>query len=124
MAAPAAFEATTATPIAPVAVVAPAIPVAPVYLNRSGFDEVVTNTFGLTDGVGHIFNLDADLLDYVWHLTSGHAQAVGLVFQALADHFVSIRAFLDDENCRLTDGIYPEIHQLQDSVLDYHLRRC
>lgn len=101
MAAPAAFETATATPVAPVAVVSPAIP--PVYLNRSGFDEVVTSTFGLTDGAGHIFSLDADLLDYVWHLTSGHAQAVGLVFQALADHFVSTQGFVDEENSRLTD---------------------
>lgn len=67
-----------------------AIASVPLYYNRAGFDDVVGKTFGLEGGLGLAYSLDVELTDYIWHLTSGHSQAVGLVFQSLADYFVSI----------------------------------
>ncbi|KAL1957716.1 hypothetical protein VTO42DRAFT_5559 [Malbranchea cinnamomea] len=65
----------------------PAAHSAPIYYTRTVFDDVVSKTFGLQNGAGFIFSLDDELVDYIWHLTSGHSEAVHSIFSSLAEYF-------------------------------------
>lgn len=52
--------------------------------SRAEFDDVLCREFGPYSEYGHGFDLDDDLKDYLWHLTSGHPAGVRTILDGLA----------------------------------------